>query len=112
MNINCDVPLDKRGQNTNIKGHILDERIMNKHGFNLRGSIWNLDKRLHPKAHISMDINLCESSVSIKIIDDDFLQTYDYVRYGNEIIWNNIQDIMQDLTEAGIITGYKRNDYI
>ena len=41
--INYDVPLDKRGQNANIKGHILDEETMQKHKFTqreYRGKKW------------------------------------------------------------------------
>ena len=41
--INYDVPLDKRGQNANIKGHSLDEETMRKHKFiprEYRGKKW------------------------------------------------------------------------
>lgn len=113
MNINFDVPLDEHGQNANLKGHILDKQTMNDHMFHLLGdNIWRFGKRVHPKAHISMHIEMINERISIDILDDDFLQPYDYARYGNAIIWNNIQDIMQGLTDVGIIIGYKRNDYI
>lgn len=113
MNINLNIPLDSRGQNANIKGHILDEQTMNDHGFNrYGGNVWRLSNMVHPKAQISIGIIIDSQSIIIDIIDEEFLQTYDYAKYGNEIICNNIKSIMKDLTEAGIITGYKENDYI
>lgn len=78
--INYDVPLNKRGQNANIKGHILDEETMRKHKFiprEYRGKKWwyrgkNLGK------NISMNITTEEDKIQIDFLDDAFCQHYDY----------------------------------
>ena len=120
--INYDVPLDKRGQNANIKGHILDEETMQKHKFKqreYRGKKWwyrgkNLGR------DISMNITLEEDKIQIDFLDDAFCQPYDYQEMlrknpSNEFcleIHKQAQEIMLELSHAGIISGYQTCHYI
>lgn len=118
MSINLNITLDRKAKQ-NIKGHILDRFTMNKHGFYLcDNKFWILNKKLHHNILIFININITKRQLLIVIINDDFtqsyydfMQNYDYEKYGH-IVRNNIEDIMQDLIDVGIITGYKRNDYI
>ena len=117
MKINREVPLNENHQNSNIEFHILDEKIMNSYGFyHTCYGEWIFCKGLGET--ISMNIKICDNCVGfIDILDDDFLQVYDFQEYAEKndfakSIQKKVYDVMTELTEVGIISGWNVGDYI
>lgn len=125
MYINFDVPINKKSQNTNIKVNILDDSKMRMIGFtDYSNDRWYFNKLVYDKCGgvsfgLTIDKKTCK--YKIDVLDEQWLQTYDYqnmYKFGlanNEVvktIHNNVQKLMKFLMDSGIITGYKENDYI
>ena len=121
IKINKDVPLDERGQNANIKFHVLDKETMNSYGFGYTYERWLFNVGLTDT--ISMNITISDECEGlIDILDDDFLQPYDFqsMIIDNEnnapTVAKNVQkkvyEIMEGLSFGGIISGWKKGDYI
>ena len=126
--INYDVPLDKTGQNKNIKGHILEKSKMEELGFwyNDLVNAWVFHRNIVDD--IGFHLKLDEKSIQILILDDAFCQHYDYqhalknvdVVRSRHLPWvqyavkvhNAVQGYMAKFVEAGVISGYEANDYI
>lgn len=121
MKINNNVPLDERGQNKNIKFHILDEETMKSYGFSHSYGEWIYN--LGITNTISLNIIITDDEEGrIDILDDDFLQPYDF----QSMIINNgdkapnvakttqkkVYNIMENLVYSGIISGWNKGDYI
>ena len=121
IKINKDVPLDERGQNANIKFHILDKETMNSYGFGYTYERWLFNVGLTDT--ISMNITISnEGEGLIDILDDNFLQPYNFqsmiINNGDKapIIAKTVQkkvyEIMEGLVYSGIISGWNVGDYI
>lgn len=121
MKINQDVPLDNRGQNANIKFHIKDEETMKSLGFGFTYGEWLFSLGLTDT--ISLNIHILENEEGIiQILDDDFLQPYDFqnmiIEKGNKApsvakkVQNEVYIIMCSLSANGIISGWSIGDYI
>lgn len=121
--INKDVPLDKRGQNANIKFHIPNEDIMRLCGFNYTYTYkeWIYSIGLSDTISLTITINSdCEGVIDV--LDDDFLQPYDFqgmiLEKGDKVssfvknIQNTVYVIMSNLLQNGIISGWDVGDYI
>lgn len=119
--INKDVPLDKRGQNANIKFHIPSEDIMRLCGFNYTYKEWIYSIGLSDTISLMIKINSdCEGVIDV--LDDDFLQIYDFqgmiLEKGDKVssfvknIQNTVYLIMSNLLQNGIISGWDVGDYI
>lgn len=69
----------------------------------------------------NIEIDIETNNISIEILDEDFLQPYDYqimLKNPNyvpkiaKIVHHKVQKIMKELVDSGIIEGYVENDYI
>ena len=115
IKINTDVPLDEHGQNANIKFHILDKETMELYGFGHTYGQWIYSIGLTDTISMTIIINDDEKEGIINILDDDFLQPYDFQNINNKTaktILNKVYKIMSDLVYAGIISGWNIGDYI
>ena len=121
IKINKDVPLDERGQNSNIKFHILDKETMNSYGFDYTYERWVFNVGLTDT--ISMNITISDEGEGlIDILDDDFLQPYDFqsmiINDGDKVssvaktVQKKVYEIMEGLSFGGIISGWNVGDYI
>lgn len=123
--INYNVPLRKdKIMNKNIKAHILDESRMIELGFVERNFYWEYHKKVSPvddiDDYLMITIGKEASGINIKVRDIYTKVTYDYqsILYEDEFneyankIHHNVQIEMMKLVEAGVITGYNKNDYI
>ena len=126
--INYNVPLDNKVQNKNIKANILEDIEMRKAGFTDNDKnnwyycrILNEDegKGMMPIS-FNVTINKKTSKIKIDILDENWLQPYNYQsilerdpsnKFANEI-HKKVQHQMKLLMEKGIITGYNENDFI
>ena len=121
IKINENVPLDERGHNKNIKFHILDKDTMKAYGFGHTYGEWIYSIGITDTISLNIIIN-DDSEGRIDILDDDFLQTYDF----QSMIINNgdkannvakttqkkVYNIMENLVYGGIISGWNKGDYI
>lgn len=121
--INYDVPTDSSGQNANIKlNPNLKEKTLLDFGF-VRTSVseYYMMSKLTSDISFNIDIDIETNDISIEVLDEDFLQPYDYqimLKNSNyvpkiaKIVHHKVQKIMKELVDSGIIVGYKENDYI
>ena len=122
IEINDDVPKDKRGQNKNIKFHVVDKETMNDCGFGLTYGEWIMCIGLTDTISFNLKIGNDEEVGIINILDDDFLQPYDFqamiIKDGNKApslakkVQNDVYMIMCNLSANGIISGWNIGDYI
>lgn len=119
--INQNVPLNDRGYNKNIKFHIVDEKIMNYCGFHRTYNQWVLCIGI--TSTISLNI-LIDSDFSGKIFvsDDDLMIPYDFqgdiIKNGSKasVVSKKTQkivyNVLSELTDYKIISGWNYGDYI
>lgn len=121
--INYDVPRNKAGQNSNIKlNPNLKEKTLLDFGFTKEPtSEFYMMSKLTSDISFNIEIDIETNDISIEILDEDFLQPYDYqimLKNPNyvpkiaKIVHHKVQKIMKELMDSGIIVGYKENDYI
>lgn len=121
IKINKDVPLDERGQNANIKFHLIDVSLMKLYGFGYTYGKWLFNVGLTDT--ISMNVSISDDCKgSIDILDDDFLQPYDFqsiiINKGKDApsvaktVQKKVYKIMEGLSYYGIISGWNVGDYI
>lgn len=121
--INYDVPRNKAGQNSNIKPNPnLKEKTLLDFGFTKEPtSEFYMMSKLTSDISFNVEIDIETNDISIEVLDEDFLQPYDYqimLKNPNyvpkiaKIVHHKVQEIMKKLMDSGIIVGYKENDYI
>lgn len=121
--INYDVPRNKFGQNSNIKlNPNLKEKTLLDFGFAKQSTDeYYMMSKLTSDISFNIEIDIETSDISIEILDEDFLQPYDYqimLKNPNyipkiaKIVHHKVQKLMKELMDSGIIVGYKENDYI
>jgi hypothetical protein len=125
--INYDVPV-KDHQNANIEfGNISEEELI-KLGFRNNENDYYICKNLIGKREITFNLTIHKNDKRIKIdiLDENFLQPYDYQsilkrqQFVNGININSysyrvhikVQEIMKWLLDNNIIIGYQLGDYI
>lgn len=125
--INYDVPV-KDHQNANIEfGNISEEELI-KLGFRNNENDYYICKNLIGKREITFNLTIYKNDKRIKIdiLDENFLQPYDYQsilkrqQFVNGININSysyrvhikVQEIMKWLLDNNIIIGYQLGDYI
>lgn len=125
--INYDVPV-KDHQNANIEfGNISEEELI-KLGFRNNENDYYICKNLIGKLEITFNLTIHKNDKRIKIdiLDENFLQPYDYQsilkrqQFVNGININSysyrvhikVQEIMKWLLDNNIIIGYQLGDYI
>ena len=121
IKINKDVPLDERGQNANIKFHVLNENTMKSYGFGYTYERWVFNIGLTDTISINISIS-DEGEGLIDILDDDFLQPYDFqnviINMADKApsvaktVQKKVYEIMNNFIYAGIISGWNVGDYI
>lgn len=129
--INMDVPLNKRYQNENIRFGNPGEKVLLANNFRkLDSGNWicikmvlnEPDTRKSAGIRVSMSTTLDPKTGKawVDIIDEDFLQPFDYQkiicsgssnRFAHEV-HSKVQGEMMKLLSQGIITGYVAGDYI
>lgn len=120
--INYDVPLESH-QNALIQGHVVADKEMRESGFtDHREGIWYYCAMLSDVSGISFNctINKKTNHVKIDVLDEDWLQLYDYQSILKKdtkhhyalLVHAQVQKQMQKLQEIGVIDGYIPNDYI
>ena len=124
-------PLTKHDNNANIKIHIFDEDIMRKARFtDYREGYWYFCKDLRPLAHgISFNLSIKKDDPTewrIDVLDEAFCQPYDYQSMIDREMWDHenfdgsfhwrvdemVVLIMEHLVRLGVISGWKKGDYI
>lgn len=119
IKINRNVPLNNRGQNANIQFGNVSEDTLKSFGFWNTEDSWYLDVVVCSELDITFNISIVKSTkeVIIDVLDEEFLQPYDYQEMlGFNDIANEVhckvQDCMKSLVDSGIIVGYNMGDYI
>ena len=123
--INDNVPLDSRNQNANIKANILSDDKMREIGFtDYAKDSWYFSRRVGNKGcdincNISFNVSINKKTKAIKIdvLDELFLQSYDFQMYMGRIpvanrVYDDVQHWMKYLMDNGVIYGYTLCDYI
>lgn len=119
--INKWVPLNDRGQNANIKANILSDDEMYELGFtDHREGYWYFVRRVGGKrSDISFNITINKKTkdIQIDVLDEMFLQPYDFQMYIGTVpiankVYDDVQDLMRHFMDKGIIYGYTLGDYI
>lgn len=117
------------GNNANIQVHILDDIKMVDAGFITCHNdlcidpYWYMCKQVYGSEFSEITFNMTiytEKDWQIDILDEAFCQPYDYqwlltrqnVPKAAYIIKNNVDAIMQQLLDFGIISGWTVGDYI
>lgn len=124
------VELNKHGVNANIKATILSDEEMLKIGFFNYQDTWCFLRNYVEKSRVSsqydwvvsfnVTIPKDGSDISIDVLDEAFLQPYDYQAMLEEdpkfkyalIIQKFVEKHMKDLQDAGVLSGHKYGEYI
>ncbi len=120
-----EVKTNKHGVNSNIRSCILSEDKMKKVGFTHAHGVWYLCKGVKTKdKRIDITFNVTikddNSDFMIDVLDEDFLQPYDYQRILRHdphhelalVVLDQVEDWMEELQTAGVLSGHKRGEYI
>lgn len=126
--IDYDVPLNSKNQNANLKvANILPDAEMLKYGFTQhRLGYWYYAKALKHVQSIEFNvtINIKTKTIAFDVLDSDWCQPYDYQAYLENVtavttkkamaflVHAQVQQEMQRLVDAGILTGFTPNTYI
>lgn len=123
--INFDVPIrSDKVMNANIEAHIIEKEKMIELGFIERQFHWELREKVSfipsMEEYLIITIGKKREGINIKVYDEFVNDIYDYQQqiYDDDFneyayrIHNNVQEVMTRLVNAGVITGYKKNDYI
>lgn len=123
------VELNSKGVNKLIKATILSDEEMREVGFRKVKHVWSFIKPvIFPKdkrwkdTEISFVVKIPEdgSDIDIVTIDDDFGQVYDY-QYLTErnaqnecanIVKSQVEEWMEHLQNAGVLSGHEYGEYI
>lgn len=134
------VEVNKHGVNAKIEGHILSDDVMKRAGFTDKyyagtereqdAGCWHMHKfiefpkeRCYRNFEVVIYIKIPKDStdtISIEVLDDDFMQPYDYqyiLQHTPEhktanIVKEQVEQLMQQLCAVGIITGWLPGMYI
>ena len=116
--------LNEHGVNAEISATILDDKKMRKAGFADNKEKWFFHKNVgNPKYDISFSVEIPKQDsgkLRIDVLDEDFGQPYDYQRIlrNNPIcipalrVWIDVEELMEQLKDAGIINGHVFGEYI
>lgn len=116
------IVLNKKGLNTAIKAHDVGEAKFRELGFtDYNPTTWCLFKTVDKGITFDIAINKKDvTKLSIDVLYEDFLQPYDYQKmldkdennFRANKVHTEVQKIMKNLMEAGVISGYTMGDYI
>lgn len=109
------------GLNANIGVNVLDDNQMRSLGFTDRKEdTWYFCRGVGNNISFNLSIRKDGSEFSIDVLDEDFLQPYDYQKIimdgGNfdfvNNVYYNVEDVLEELTDAGILYGHVRGEYV
>lgn len=118
-----DVVLDKNGLNAALDYNkdITEERLREIGFTNYNKPVWYYSKQLGNEIsfNVSIPVNRTDR-LKIDILDDDFLQPFDYQRMlridpKHKFAWSikvKVEDEMQFLQDNGVITGFTKGMHI
>lgn len=124
------IEVNSKGVNTAIKTQILSEEKMREIGFtDYSNDRWYFCKGIEfPKEKrysgfdITFNVSIPKdgSDFSIDVLDEDFLQPYDYQRMLNEnpnfepclIVKEQVEEWMAYLQDNGVLSGHNYGEYI
>ena len=121
-----EVKLNSKHVNASIDYHLLSDEEMVAVGFRLvesdSGNRWYYYKRLHGDIpfNVTLPVPYDQDNLGIDILDEEFLQPYDYQRmikedpdfyYANKI-FVLVEEQMSYLRNRGILSGHEKGDYI
>lgn len=117
--------VNERGINKKIKVNIFDDKKMRELGFSdRREGYWNFMREVAVDITFGLSINKMDpNDFNINVLDDNFCQPYDYQSYLSKEtyhgpsqfainVYNNVEKIMECLTECGIVSGHVKGEYI
>lgn len=115
------VEVNSHGTNKAIKAHILPDDEMRKIGFTDRNEKnWYYWKNLGNEISFNVTIPKDGSDISIDVLDEEFLQPYDfqYILKKNPDnsfatkVKAKVEDYMRLLQNQGVLSGHKQDEYI
>ena len=118
-----EIKLNSHGVNANIKAHILSDEKMRRIGFtDCAKDRWYFCKMLDKKNKISFNITIPKdgSDIRIDILDEDYLQPYDYqylldknpdFKFALDIK-EKVEKWMKYLQDNSVLSGHKYGEYI
>ncbi|KXZ22416.1 hypothetical protein P4T89_12605 [Bacillus nakamurai] len=106
-----------------MRFHILEEKQMRDIGFTDHvKSKWYFVKTIQPNITFNLTINKNSLKGEIDVLDERYLQPYDYQYYMNvytrkklefpHVTHEKVQELMASFIEKGIITEYTMGSYI
>lgn len=113
--------LDHNGLNTAISANILPEARMRELGFTDHlETTWYYNTRVGNGVSFNVSIPKDGSRLRIDVLDEDFLQPYDYQMFLEKTpnlafalgVKAGVEFQMETLSKAGVITGYSKGMYI
>ena len=122
-----DIALNSHGVNSEIKAHILSDEKMQLAGFRNNENNWYYFYLLkfpntYRFAEISFSVTIPKdgSDIEIDVLDEDFLQPYDYQRFLSNnpqhefanLVKTQVEEQMSRLQDLGILSGHKYGEYI
>lgn len=116
-----EVLTNNHGVNIKIQSHILPDEDMKKAGFTRHAKDrWYYCRGLNNDLTFNVTINVDNSDFNIEVLDEDFLQPYDYqeiLRFNPNhklalTVWQRVEVLMDKLQEAGILSGHTYGEYI
>ena len=112
--------VNERGQNKNLRFHIVDKDIMRKVGFEHTDGFWILCECSND---VSVNIKISDDEVGeIDVLDDEWLQPYDfqymiqsrgdYAPQTAKEIQKKLYSILDAMKTFGILEGWEWGDYV
>ena len=112
--------IDERGQNKNLRYHIVDKDIMESLGFRHTGNVWMLRECI---GNIGIYIRITDDCIgTIDVLDNDFCQPYDF-QYIIVILKNKtpkvaievqhkLYNILDSMKTFGVLENWEWGDYV
>lgn len=113
------------GTNAAIRAHVLSDKRMRELGFtDCAKDTWHFCRMLHPKKYeISFNVSIKKNNpddLRIDILDEDFLQPYDYqymLSNGstNKValaVKEQVDKLMMYLIDNGVLSNWQVGDYV
>ena len=118
------IELNSNGINKLIKAHILSDNTMKEIGFSdFSEDTWYFSRRLKsPVEDITFNVSIPKdgSDIMIDVLDEDYLQPYDYQYFLSKnprheislIVKEQVENLMTYLQDNGVLSGHEYGDYI
>lgn len=113
--------IDSNGLNASIDANVLSDEEMREIGFTDHSKVsWYFTRRAGTDISFNVSIPKNGDRLRIDVLDEDFGQPYDYQRMLERDpsfpyalnVKASVERYMQELTDAGVLTGWKPGDYI